>query len=72
MIKVYSLLIKIPFKGLKVTDQTAIDHFMLELDGTKNKCKLSFFFYFNKTCLLILNSIQTFFQVPELYPGELH
>lgn len=27
-------------KGLKVTDQTAIDHFMLELDGTKNKSKL--------------------------------
>jgi enolase len=26
-------------KGFQVTEQNAIDNFMIELDGTENKCK---------------------------------
>ena len=45
-------------KQLNVTEQTLIDNFMLELDGTENKSKLGKFFTTvrNSEILKLLNS----------------
>lgn len=34
-------------KNINVTKQIEIDNFMLELDGTENKCEILFFLLFN-------------------------